>query len=585
MQPPAAAAPRAQPGYPQLVSPQPSVYSVRPSVAPPTPPVHPALPSGPIPASQLLAAPAPAPGAPHMQYPALSQYLPGGQAAVPGQAAYLGMPGHTGYAGAMAQAAAAQAAKAKKPKVTVEEREERKRQEVERRAREREERQAQARRAREIKAEERRLQRLEEKRKRDEQKRKQVEEKKAAKEEERRQREAEDELRKVTKEAERAAREARDAARVAGVDDGEYDEQRALIPLADIPLPAIPLAAGGPQPLKKKPQPKKRRLDKPGTGAKPKRVKFAPGPQQEDVVVDMETEEEALLSKMLKMGQRHGHKSVLDEDAVLNDAPLRARMLHVAAQHGVRLVHPGCVKACSLSVELYIMKVVQDMIRFSSLRAASVKDMPGCERDVDRNWRKHVTIVEEAEKEEARRLMDQERAARDEQLLAVAQIRRRGGVDEATKEQRREAKERAEVQRGAKGVAQTLVKILGLRRLGDGKKLRGPGLASLSRQRKAANVRLLPQGDAERVREEARDGDGDGGTVGEDGDAVDAGGAVRGDDAGVGAARAAAGAKPDGAAQRVLRMEDLMQALRHHPNYAHSSVLYKLLQQAVGGPL
>jgi hypothetical protein len=35
----------------------------------------------------------------------------------------------------------------------------------------------------------------------------------------------------------------------------------------------------------------------------------------------------------------------------------------------------------------------------------------------------------------------------------------------------------------------------------------------------------------------------------------------------------------------VLRLDDLIAALQHHPNYTHSSLLYKLMQDSVGGPL
>eukprot|EP00892_Ulva_mutabilis_P005160 jgi/Ulvmu1/3015/UM015_0055.1 len=90
----------------------------------------------------------------------------------------------------------------------------------------------------------------------------------------------------------------------------------------------------------------------------------------------MDTKEVALLGAMLKMGQQHGHKAVLEEDAVLNDAPLRARVKHVAARHGV-VVHFGPVKACTLAVELYLRRILQDMTRTHGLRTGQAKDFPG----------------------------------------------------------------------------------------------------------------------------------------------------------------------------------------------------------------
>lgn len=89
------------------------------------------------------------------------------------------------------------------------------------------------------------------------------------------------------------------------------------------------------------------------------------------------------------MGQQHGHKAVLEEDAVLNDAPLRARLKHVAARHGV-VVHSGAVKACSLAVELYLRRVLQDMIRMHEIRTSQAKDVPGMVKDGSRNWGRNV---------------------------------------------------------------------------------------------------------------------------------------------------------------------------------------------------
>ena len=93
--------------------------------------------------------------------------------------------------------------------------------------------------------------------------------------------------------------------------------------------------------------------------------------------------------RLQKMGQQQGHKAVLEEDAVLNDAPLRARLKHVAARHGV-VVHSGAVKACSLAVDLYLRRVLQDTIRMHELRTGQAKDVPGMVRDLSRNWARDV---------------------------------------------------------------------------------------------------------------------------------------------------------------------------------------------------
>ena len=130
---------------------------------------------------------------------------------------------------------------------------------------------------------------------------------------------------------------------------------------------------------------------------------------------DMESEEAALVDSMLvrlrysaleypsslqlavenccfvqKMGQQHGHKPVLEEDAVLNDAPLRSRMLHVARAHGVPLVHAGAVKTCSVAVEVYLREILQQMMRVHSIRTKQAKDVPGMVRDKSRNWARDV---------------------------------------------------------------------------------------------------------------------------------------------------------------------------------------------------
>lgn len=93
---------------------------------------------------------------------------------------------------------------------------------------------------------------------------------------------------------------------------------------------------------------------------------------------------------MQKMGQQQGHKPVLEEGAVLNDAPLRSRMLHVAADHSIYLVHAGAVKTCSVAVEMYLRDILQQMIRVHSIRTKQAKDVPGMMRDTSRNWARDV---------------------------------------------------------------------------------------------------------------------------------------------------------------------------------------------------
>lgn len=126
--------------------------------------------------------------------------------------------------------------------------------------------------------------------------------------------------------------------------------------------------------------------------AKPRKKARPADPDSDDnnALVDIDDEEQALMSQLQQMAKRNAHRPVLEGGAVLNDIPLRTRMLTYAAQHGVRLVHPNCVKACSLAVELYVMRLVQDMVRFSHIRTGSAKDAPGLERDLSRNWRKDV---------------------------------------------------------------------------------------------------------------------------------------------------------------------------------------------------
>lgn len=50
---------------------------------------------------------------------------------------------------------------------------------------------------------------------------------------------------------------------------------------------------------------------------------------------------------MQKLSEKQSHKPVLQEESLLNDAPLRARVLHVSRQHGVPNVRLPSV-SCAL---------------------------------------------------------------------------------------------------------------------------------------------------------------------------------------------------------------------------------------------
>jgi hypothetical protein len=93
-----------------------------------------------------------------------------------------------------------------------------------------------------------------------------------------------------------------------------------------------------------------------------------------------------------KLSEQHSHKPVLPEESLLNDAPLRARILHVAKQHGVRLVHPSVVKTLNLATELLLTRIVKNMMHAAHLSSKQAKDVPGMVKDGKRNWARDVRL-------------------------------------------------------------------------------------------------------------------------------------------------------------------------------------------------
>eukprot|EP00892_Ulva_mutabilis_P005162 jgi/Ulvmu1/3017/UM015_0057.1 len=301
------------------------------------------------------------------------------------------------------------------------------------------------------------------------------------------------------------------------------------------------------------------------------------------VAIDMDTEEAALLGAMLKMGQQHGHKAVLEEDAVLNDAPLRARLKHVAARHGV-VVHSGAVKACSLAVELYLRRVLQDMIRMHELRTGQAKDVPGMVRDLSRNWARDVAIIAEAEKEAQARARHAQQLQEDQQTIANHASRRRGEeLDEEEKAKRKEnvdaAKSRLGTAEAQTRVNENLKMLLPQRKFGQKRRLLGGKMTALRANKEPNVLGPLPAASSDGV--EAQDAAQVGGT----GPATHAGTAAGADGGGVGRGRP--GGPADTAKKAIkqsLNMQDLLATLLRNPTYAHSQLHYKFLQMENGAP-
>lgn len=244
-----------------------------------------------------------------------------------------------------------------------------------------------------------------------------------------------------------------------------------------------------------------------------------------------------------------------------------------------------------------------------------------------------VLSLEETEKESAKLQRQAQQEADHQMLLAQGASRRH--MDKETKEQIREAKEKREVQMTQKGVAATLKSLLNIRQLGHGKrngpgsKLRSGQSSHLGALRKSGGARLAPQPlppgidslPAGSAAGPATPGGTPGRTPGGTPGVADTSGAAAMDATGAGASAqqpaamhgagtsfqgAAAGAGgmsaqpaaappqpvralalpvPDLPTARVLRLDDLIAALQHHPNYTHSALLYKLMQDAHSGPL
>ena len=81
---------------------------------------------------------------------------------------------------------------------------------------------------------------------------------------------------------------------------------------------------------------------------------------------------------------------MLLESSLLNDGPLRARLLHIANQHGIALVHPSVAHALETATELLLTRLVQGMMHSARLRSRHAKDVPGMVKDNNRNWEREV---------------------------------------------------------------------------------------------------------------------------------------------------------------------------------------------------
>ena len=75
---------------------------------------------------------------------------------------------------------------------------------------------------------------------------------------------------------------------------------------------------------------------------------------------------------------------------MLNDGPLRARLLHIANQHGIALVHPSVAHALETATELLLTRLLQGMMHSARLRSRHAKDVPGMVKDNNRNWEREV---------------------------------------------------------------------------------------------------------------------------------------------------------------------------------------------------
>lgn len=84
------------------------------------------------------------------------------------------------------------------------------------------------------------------------------------------------------------------------------------------------------------------------------------------------------------------HESVLQGDPLLNEAALRARVVYVANQHGIALVHPLVVGALEVAAEMLLARLLRGMVDAAEYKALPAKDIPGFVKDPERNWEREV---------------------------------------------------------------------------------------------------------------------------------------------------------------------------------------------------
>ena len=84
------------------------------------------------------------------------------------------------------------------------------------------------------------------------------------------------------------------------------------------------------------------------------------------------------------------HESVLPADHFLNEAPLRARLVYIANQHGIALVHPSAARALEVAAEMLMTRLVRGMIEAAENKNLPAKDIPGFVKDAEHNWEREV---------------------------------------------------------------------------------------------------------------------------------------------------------------------------------------------------
>jgi hypothetical protein len=91
-----------------------------------------------------------------------------------------------------------------------------------------------------------------------------------------------------------------------------------------------------------------------------------------------------------KLGDQASHEAVLPEESLLNDGPLRARVVHVANQHGIALIHSSVLHTLNVAAELLLTRLVKDMMHAAHLSHKQAKDVPGMVKDNARQWERDV---------------------------------------------------------------------------------------------------------------------------------------------------------------------------------------------------